>query len=398
MTAPIAFVLLEAVCSLDENAVVDTLRQRHPDMRWEVAAGSKRSKPDDPLAIRGGDHLFSVMMMPAPLPYDEFVWKRAAIVWPEAASAGERHQAHLVVATVGSAETNPAKAAPTTLEQARVTTALAGALVALLPNCCAVVWDIGVARSRQQWLDDSRLAFAPYPQQHPFALWIDVIPFASAPTATTVGLHKFIYREIEYDDVRGLDLPRLIDRVARTAYYLIEHGLRGGIRNGSVLNGDDGANDRVKVRARISRFSVKPALAIGPEQEASTPKTYPIIPATVAKSHPLLVMLSKAGLFDAAGPENQIELWPHHYVSETRHDSYDSGMSSVFSRMLATDAYAEADETARHTLASGDTEKAKSALMPFATEVSEFLVTARVALSNGDLWMFMPRQPAPRAL
>jgi hypothetical protein len=104
------------------------------------------------------------------------------------------------------------------------------------------------------------------------------------------------------------------------------------------------------------------------------PKQYPIIPLVIAKNNPLLIMLGKASLFDASSWENQIELWPHHYISEARLENYDQGITGLFSKILATDAYAAADETARRSLASGDVETAKSTLMPFAKEVSTFLV------------------------
>jgi hypothetical protein len=79
-------------------------------------------------------------------------------------------------------------------------------------------------------------------------------------------------------------------------------------------------------------------------------------------------MLGKVGLFDPAKSENLIELRPDHYVSEVRLDSLDDGLSDALSRILATDAYAEADTNARRALASGNTESARSLLLPWAEE------------------------------
>ena len=395
MSHTTAYVLLDSFLTPDVNALVDTLRQRHPDIRWDVGPQAAAAKPDGHVIIRCGDHLVVVMSMPTPLPYDEGLWKRASRIWPEAHHAAERHKAHLIVSTIGSAESPPGPK-PSTIEQARMVTAAAGGLFAMIPGCCAAVWNDGIARSPRLWLQESSMAFSRYPD-HPFALWVDVVPFPSGEGfgATTFGLQPFIDREIEYD-VGGLERTDVVRRVAGIAFYLLEHGFRGSIRNGTVIEGDSPA-DRVKVRARMSRFAIAPALAFGPEHETSDrPKQYQIIPLSIAKNHPLLVMLGKTGLFDASAPLNQIEFWPHHYVSETRLENYDQGINGVLSRILATDAYAAADEAARRALAAGDTGTAKSALAPFAQEVTLFLETARVAFGNRDLHMFMPKQPALR--
>jgi hypothetical protein len=133
-------------------------------------------------------------------------------------------------------------------------------------------------------------------------------------------------------------------------------------------------------------------LAVGAQLRTSGPKkSYPIVPASIARDHPLLIMLSKVGLFDVAAPENQIELLIGSYVSETRLQSYDQGMQGVFSKILQTDAYVEADEKVRRALASGDSETAKSLLAPFGEEVRKFQATARYALGRGDLFMFQPK-------
>jgi hypothetical protein len=297
MGHPVAFVLLETFVIPDATALVKTLQDRHPDLRWDVMPNAAQRKLDDPFMIRCGDHTLAVLLMPAPLPYDEGVWQRASRIWPEAPHAAERHKAHLIVSTSGKAENNPGIADLSHIAEARMTTAVAGALIAMNPGCCAGVWDAGIARSPQMWRSESRMAFDRYPE-HPFALWVDVVPFSgSTDGATTIGLRSFIDREIEFE-AEHLDRANLIRRVAGTAFYLIEHGFNGMIKNGIVLEGDT-PTDRVKVRARMSRFAIKPALSFGPERELNPPKPYPIIPPTIARNHPLLVMLGKAGLFDA---------------------------------------------------------------------------------------------------
>jgi hypothetical protein len=75
-------------------------------------------------------------------------------------------------------------------------------------------------------------------------------------------------------------------------------------------------------------------------------------------------------------------------------ESYDQGMNGVLSKILTTDAYAEADQKARYALACRDVETAKSVLMRFAKEIGEFQATTRYALTQGDLYMFLPK-PLP---
>jgi hypothetical protein len=385
MSQPIAFILLQKPVKPNVRALVETMRQRHPDLPWDSTTDSTDPKGGDLPFVRCGRHFIVLMSVEAPLPNDENLWSRASMAWPEARKIAQQHRAHLVVSTMSDENK---------LEAARVITAIIGGLITVTQDACGVVWQSKVARSPQMWLDTSRRAFAPWPD-HPFPLWIDIIPapFGRAIRAVTVGLFPFVYREIEFE-VDGMDRATVIERVAGIAFYLIQHGFRGMIKDGTVLEGDSAA-DRVKVRARISRFTRSPVLAIGPEHEISSGlKSYPIIPVAIARDHPLLVMLGKAGLFDASSPENQIQLWPEHFVSEVRLESYDHGMNGVFSKILATDAYTEADQKARHALARGDVDTAKSLLMPFANEIREFQGSARVALGNGDLHMFLPR-PRP---
>jgi hypothetical protein len=335
--------------------------------------------------------------MPAPLPYDEDLWKRASRIWPEAAHVTGRHRAHIIVSTMGAAENRADIARLTDGESARLTTAMVGGLIAVNSGCCAVVWGAGIARSAQMWLDTSRSAFAPWPD-HPFPLWIDIVPYACgrAAAAITLGLSAFVDREIEFE-VDGMDRTTAIERVAAIAFYLIQHGLGAMIKDGTTLEGESEA-DRVTVRYRTSRFTGSPMLAVGSDRKIpGLWKHYPVIPMSITRDHPLLIMLGKAGLFDASSPGNQIQLRPDHYVSEVRLETYDQGMNGVLSNILATDAYAEADEKARQALACRDVETAKSVLMPFAKEIREFQATARCALTQGDLHMFLPN-PFPGQL
>jgi hypothetical protein len=388
MSNPIAFVLLDRPFRLDVRPLVEILRQRHADLRWDVTATAATAKDVDPPFIRCGDHLVTILSMPAPLPYDENLWKRASKTWPEAPHIAARHSGHLIVTTMGAAENKAGIANLTPLESARLTTAVVGGLTAITSGCCGVVWAGNVARSPQIWLDMSRRAFAPFPD-YPFTLWVEIIPFPSARTtgAITVGLSSFLDREIEFE-VDGMEYATVIDRVAGLAVYLIERGTV--VKDGDTIGVSE--QDRIKVYHRTSRFTGAPVIAVGFDRPATEHwPQYPIIPASIARDHPLLIMLRKVGLFDPSSPENQIKVRPDGSASSVRLESYDQGMNGVFSKILVSDAYAEADEKARGALASGDVETAKAVLMPFAKEVSEFQAIARVALTNGDLFMFQPR-------
>jgi hypothetical protein len=380
MSNPIAFVLLDSFVTPDIQALVEILRLRHPDLPWDYAGDQATAKPDDALLIRSGGHLVTVMSMPAPLPHEEGLWARASRAWPEARTVPGRHHAHLIVAIVGEIENK--------LQGARLITAVVGGVTAVTSGCCAVVWRTLVARSAEMWLEASSRAFAPFPD-YPFVLWVDIVPFPSGQTigAITIGLSSFINREIEFE-VDGMDRAMVIDRVAGLISYLIEHG--SVIKDGDTIGISE--SDRTKVHYRTSRFTGAPVITVGTDRPApGRQQYYPIIPASIARNHPLLIMLGKAGLFDTASPDNQIQLRPDAYVSEVRLESYDRGMNGVLSDILRTDAYVEADEKARRALTRSDVEMAKSALMPFAEEIKKFQATARYALTRGDLFMFRPR-------
>jgi uncharacterized protein DUF4261 len=380
MSNPIAFVLLDRPITPEIQKLIGILRQRHPDLAWDVAGDSATAKADAPLLILCGGNLVTVMSMPAPLPHEQGLWVRASKAWPEAQNVAGHHRAHLIVSMIGTSEDK--------VQSSRLTTAVVGGVIAVTSGCCAVVWRTLIARSAEMWLEASNRAFAPF-ADYPFMLWVDIIPFPSGQTigAITVGLSAFADREIEFE-VDGMDHSTAIDRVAGLAVYLIEHG--SVIKDGDTIGISEA--DRIKVHYRTSRFTGSPVITVGSERPTPGRRQfYPIIPASIARDHPLLIMLGKAGLFDAAGPENQIQLRPDAYVSEVRLESYDRGTNGVLSDILGTDAYIEADEKARRALTRGDAEMAKSALLPFAEEIKKFQATARYALTRGDLFMFQPR-------
>jgi hypothetical protein len=236
----VAFVLLDRFVSPNMAAVVAALRVRHPELPVELmtgkdsvsgAAGTSASLP----LIRCGDQFVVVMAMPAPIPQDQGLWSRTAHTWPEGKATAERHQGHLIVSVLGQSKQQ--------LPTARVITAVIGALVAVTPECRAVVWRSKVARSAALWQEMSRRSFAPFPDC-PFTLWLDVLPFRSGAVvgAVTMGLSAFAGREIEFE-TGNLDLPTVIDKVAGLAAYLLEHG--AVVKDGDTFGGDEREHFRV---------------------------------------------------------------------------------------------------------------------------------------------------------
>jgi uncharacterized protein DUF4261 len=381
MSHPVAFVLLEGPVAVNESALVEALRQRHPDLDWDVAGNSAIAKPEGGGLIRCGSHLATVMSKPAPLPYDEILWTRASNLWPNARDAAGRHRAHLVVSMM---ELNKNR-----VESARLTTAVTGGVVAITSGSRAVAWGPrAVTRPPQLWLDMSLRAFAPFPD-YPSTLWVDIVPFQSDqnPGAVTIGLSLFANREIEFE-VDGLDRATVNDRVASLASYLIEHG--AVVKDRDTIGASSA--ERTQVHFRGSRFGSWPVFAVGSDRAFRIQlKTYSIIPAAFAKAHPLLTMLGKVSLFDASSPDNQVQLRPADHVSESRLESYDKGIHGLLSHILATDLYVTADEKARRALAGGDVETAKSALMPFVKDIKYIQTSLRDGLTQGKVFMFMPK-------
>jgi len=249
----LALVLLDSPTTPNMLQVVKALRARHPELAAEVAGGSEtadvRQTSASSSLIRCGDELVAVMSMPAPIPQDPGLWSRAATTWPEGKSVAAQHRGHLIVSVLGK-HLQP-------LPAARLTTAVIGALIATMPECCAVVWNTKVARPAKLWMQMSRQAFASFPD-YPFTLWIDILPFRSKAGigAVTMGLSAFAKREIEFETGK-LTLREMIDKVAGLAVYLVEHG--AVVKDGDTFGGDE--QERITARYRTSeRFEGLPVL------------------------------------------------------------------------------------------------------------------------------------------
>lgn len=235
----LALVLLESPATPDMVALAEAIRARHPELPMEVEGGEEGARQGSPL-IRCGNELVAVMSMPAPIPDDPGLWSRASTIWPQAKAVAARHRGHLIVSVLGQKQQ--------VLPTARLTTAVIGALIATIPQCCGVVWNGKVARPADLWLDLSSRSFAPYPD-YPVSLWIDILPFRSEAGigAVTMGLSAFSEREIQFESHK-LPLPTLISKVDGLAVYLVEHG--PVVKNGDTFGGS--ARERFTVRHKSS--------------------------------------------------------------------------------------------------------------------------------------------------
>lgn len=256
-SSSLAFVLLESPVTPDMSALAKALRSRHPELPVEMVSddgSTAQGSADSPLILCGGE-LVAVMSMPAPLPQDPALWSRASATWPEGKTVAARHRGHLIVSVLGKSGLP--------LPAARLSTAVIGALIAVIPECCGVVWSDKVARPAKLWLDMSRTAFAPFPD-YPFTLWLDILPFRSGAKigAVTMGLLAFAGREIEFE-AATVPLPVMMDKVAGLAVYLVEHG--NVLKDGDTFGGDEREKFRV-VYKTSDRFAGLPVFFCAADQ------------------------------------------------------------------------------------------------------------------------------------
>ncbi len=257
---PINIMLLDEPTAIDMNAVVKAIRERHPNVPTDVIDGepSGPGSKDSPL-IRCNDEFVVVINNSTALerkPDIDAVWMRAAIAWPPAVEARDRHRAHVIVA--------PLSEGKTPLAEARTLTAVIGGLLDCLPQCSAVMWGPRVARSAADWKTQSRAVFATYPDC-PVLLWIDILP-AQMPTGIevfTVGLSSFVGREIECE-AGSIALPAVLNNVAGLTGYLVEHG--DVVKDGDTF-GDSAANMTIRHAISTHRPDL-PVLRITPTLRA----------------------------------------------------------------------------------------------------------------------------------
>jgi hypothetical protein len=251
MTNPIAFVLLDAPTKLNAAAIAETLSARYPNQPCVMPPGDPSGAA--PMVLTLANTVVAIMRIDAPLPDGwQTAAARAAIYWPEAEAVFRRHRAHCVVSVMGDAKYH--------LQVERVTTAVAGALVATHPLCTAMLWASTVANSSQYVADVSRLAFTDYPG-FPSALWVSMNPFrdpaSSRVIVLTTGLSRFIGREVE---LQGPASP--LELVLTTTQGLVAHLIQYGA---NFHDGDTfavSASERISLHFRDSlRFNGLPVIA-----------------------------------------------------------------------------------------------------------------------------------------
>jgi hypothetical protein len=124
------------------------------------------------------------------------------------------------------------------------------------------MWAARVVRPVEMWLEESRAAFAPYPD-YPILLWIDVTTMMAGAEmdAVTIGLTSFVDREIEFE-IGRLDPEDVLGKVAGLAAYLIEHG--NVVKDGDTVGGSE--TERIKIRHALSRrIGGMPVLRVTPD-------------------------------------------------------------------------------------------------------------------------------------
>jgi hypothetical protein len=242
MDRHLAFVLSERPPVLDLTAIVDVLRKRHPGIEIDLP-GAAPGIAAPVIRCAGQNVMLMVMPMPVPRESWELPGRRAVATWPAALEVLGGHAAHVVVSTVGRAET-----AAQQLQAARAVTAVTGGLIATIP-AAAVLWDGLVAHSAERWQQRSHEAFAGYPRI-PFPLWVSIHPFRDGQTvgAITFGLTPFGGREIEFEGP-GADPGEIVTKVAGLIVYVLEHG--AVLRDGDTLGASE--SDRIRIHHVVSR-------------------------------------------------------------------------------------------------------------------------------------------------
>lgn len=242
MDRHLAFALFDRPVVLDLAAIVDTLRKRHPGIEIDLP-GTASGATAPVIRCAGQNIVLMVMSMPVPRESWDLPGRRAVATWPAALDVLGKHATHVVVSTVGQAET-----AAQQLQAARAVTAVTGGLIATIP-AAAVLWDGLVAHSAERWEQLSRETFAGYPRI-PFPLWVSIHPFRDGQVigAITFGLTPFGDREIEFEGA-GADPNEIVTKIAGLIVYVLEHG--AVLRDGDTLGA--GESDRIRIHHAISR-------------------------------------------------------------------------------------------------------------------------------------------------
>ncbi len=238
-------IMLASPAVIDTAGLVATLQSRHPQHAADgfFSGANKPGQRSSAVGIFAGSTL-AIMSVDASLPDGWQPVAARSIHWPAAAAVCARHRAHIIVALMG--------APPNPLAGARTLSAVAGALMSMLPgNAFGALWNTTVLNSAETWISQSRRAFAAYPNL-PIDLWRSMHPFkdqaTAAPALVTIGLAHFVGRELELINPAH-DMDTLLQRAHGLATYLIQHG--PVIQDGHTFGVS--ATERITAQHRLSQ-------------------------------------------------------------------------------------------------------------------------------------------------
>ncbi len=251
-----AFILLKEHEQPTASAIVEALNKRHPELASIIheAPSEHTAKPNDSFFLFG-ERLVAILSIGAPLPYDANVINRVKRVWADAPHAFESHKGHLSIYVPGKDNSS--------LETARIITAVAGAVLEVVQGALGVLWNTSIAQPASVWKEKSKCSFSPYPN-FPMSLWFSINPFQyeSGVGALTFGLTPFIGCELEIEG-GDLNLAVVVNRAGGFSAYLLERG--ESIKDGDTFGVSDA--ERIEVRRALStRFGGMPVLKAKPLQ------------------------------------------------------------------------------------------------------------------------------------
>jgi Domain of unknown function (DUF4261) len=252
MSNPTAFVLLDESVKLIGSTIHQSLAARHQDQALAIAPDNGSSSNTIVLNLSG--EVVTLTQVDRPLPDGwQPIARRSVTHWPEAQTVFARHRAHIAVGVIGESNDR--------LHVARVITGVVGALVVAYPSCSGVLWDLTVANSAPIVAELSALAFAPVADL-PSALWISMHPFHDPGSplvgAVTMGLSKFVGREVEFEGPAS-QLKSVLMTARELVTYLLANGVN--VRDGDTIGRS--ANERIPVRFKASdRFNGLPVIAV----------------------------------------------------------------------------------------------------------------------------------------
>lgn len=281
-----ALILLERPESPPLDALLESLNQRHPPLEARTAEAKEGTVPDGAYLARIGGAPVMVVAREGRVPegsLDRSI--KTSITWPEAASAVEKHTAHVIVTTL-------VDVTPETAQSLATITAAAAAGVAERTPALGVYWlsaDLLVAP--EPFIDGAWHGLQGRP---PVARWIKFMSVRgraeegeTAPIGfITHGFNVFAGREVEMT-------PRVAEGrvVAAQAAGFMRQLIRRPMEIESGQKIQVGESERLVVELRDDNpFTKAPVFVIRPEEGASAaaPPAAAVEPETAPEVEPAL--------------------------------------------------------------------------------------------------------------